>query len=188
MEGHYKKLSKLAILVKTLYPGQTTVHGPIESIDKESIYPEDLRVLYEMLVHTITLINKLYRRQDREGSYISQREDYATALMLISPLFSIQTIKLPESVRNYYQQITNEIGYSSSFTWKDLQKITGKSKTRCNNIIGHLTKLELIKKTGKGYRDIYQYEIVPLREQMQPTSIWDEAVSEWEGFKAWVEF
>lgn len=188
MEDHYRKLSKFVIQIKSLYPKTTTVHSPAESIDKEKIYPEDIRFLFEMLVHSITLINKLYRLQNKNGDYISQREDYATALMLISPLFTVKTIDLPESIRKYYQQLTTEIGMSKSFTWKDIQRIINRSKTRCHNIINNLIELKLIKQTGKGYRHIYQYELIPINQKNNKSEIWDEVMEQWEGFKGWVEF
>jgi predicted transcriptional regulator len=186
MEHHYQKLAQLALLLKSLYPSDTTVHKPVETIKKEAFYPKDLRGLFEMLVHTLTLINKLYRQQDAEGNYISQREDYATALQLLSPLFEAKTLDLPESVRSYYQQLLTEIGYSKSFTWKEVKKITGKSKTRCNNILNQLKGLGLVKQSGKGYRDIYLYELVQM-QQPKP-GIWEEMMGQWENFKGWEEF
>lgn len=185
METHYQKLSSFAVLVKSLYPKAITIHPLYESIDKATIHPEDLQILFEMLVHTITLINRLYRLQDKEGSYISQREDYATALMMISPLFTTKTLQLPESIRRYYQQLLVEIGFSRDFTWKDVQNVTGKSKTRCNNIINNLKEIGMVKQSGKGYRDIYRYELIPMREVNNPPGAWDEAIEEWRDFKGW---
>jgi len=174
-DNRYQKLTKLVLLVTSLYPNTTTVHSPEEPIEETKLYPEDLQILFELLLHSITILNSLYRLQDSQGNYISQREDYATALQLISPLFCRKSLELPQSIRKYYGQILNEIGLSRSFTWKELQKISGKSKTRCNNIIQHLQSQKLIKQTGKGYRHIYQYELLPFRkeEERKTEEIWN---------------
>jgi len=183
MNCRYQKITALVIALKNLYPHATTVHDPTVQIESETISPNDVRVLFDMLAHSLTIINKLYRLKDREGNYISQREDYATALMLISPLFATGTLDVSQSVRNYYQILVDEIGLSTSFNWKDLQTLTGKSKTSCNRIIQQLQELNLVRRCGKGYRSLYKYELIPQTEAHETTKIWESAYEGMDSFK-----
>ena len=183
MQCRYQKITALVIALKNLFPHATTVHDPTVQIESETISPNDVRVLFDMLVHSLTIINKLYRLKDREGNYISQREDYATALMLISPLFATGTLDVSQSVRKYYQILVDETGLSTSFNWKDLQTLTGKSKTSCNRIIQQLQELNLVRQCGKGYRSLYKYELIPQTEAHETTQIWETAFEDWNGFK-----
>jgi|WetSurMetagenome_2_1015567.scaffolds.fasta_scaffold07477_2 predicted transcriptional regulator len=183
MNCRYQKITALVIALKNLFPHATTVHDPTVQIESETISPNDVRVLFDMLVHSLTIINKLYRLKDKEGSYISQREDYATALMLISPLFATKTLDISQSVRNYYQILVDETGFSTSFNWKDLQALTGKSKTSCNRILQQLQELNLIRRSGKGYRSLYKYELVPQTQTHETAQIWESAFGDWKDFK-----
>lgn len=183
MDCRYQKITALVIALKNLFPHATTVHDPTVQIESETICQNDVRVLFDMLVHSLTIINKLYRLKDKEGSYISQREDYATALMLISPLFAAKTLDIGHNIRNYYQILVDEIGLSTSFNWKDLQTLTGKSKTSCNRIIQNLQELNLVRRAGKGYRSLYKYELVPQTQTHETAQIWETAFEDWNGFK-----
>jgi predicted transcriptional regulator len=185
MNHRYQKITALVIALKNLYPHATTIHDPTVQIESETIHPGDIQILFESLVHTLTIINKLYRLKDKEGNYISQREDYATALMLVSPLFAAKTLDIGHNIRNYYQILADEIGLSTTFNWKDLQTITGKSKTSCNRIIQQLQKLNLIRRTGKGYRSLYKYELIPQTENHETTQIWEAAFEDYNNFKGW---
>jgi len=188
MECRYRKITSLVIALKNLFPQATTVHDPTTEIESSTILQNDIRILFESLVHSLTIINKLYRQKDSEGNYISQREDYATALMLISPLFTAQKLDISHGIRTYYQILVDEIGISSSFNWKDLQALTGKSKTSCNRILQGLRELHLIRKNGKGYRQLQNYELIPIAETHQTAAIWESAFEEWSGFKGFEEF
>jgi uncharacterized membrane protein len=185
MNHRYQKITALVIALKNLYPHATTIHDPTVQIESETIRENDVRLLFDSLVHSLTLINKLYRIKGQEGSYISQREDYATALMLVSPLFAAKTLDIGHNIRNYYQILVDEIGLSTSFNWKDLQTLTGKSKTSCNRIIQQLQELNLIRRTGKGYRSLYKYELIPQTETHQTEQIWDAAFDDYKDFKGW---
>lgn len=171
----YQKITALVIALKNLFPSATTAHDPTVQIESETILQNDVRLLFDSLVHSLTIINKLYRLKDREGNYISQREDYATALMLISPLFEAKTLDIGHNIRTYYQILVDEIGLSTSFNWKDLQTLTGKSKTSCNRIVQNLQELNLVRRVGKGYRSLYKYELVPQTENHETTQIWETA-------------
>ncbi|ALO13765.1 hypothetical protein L21SP5_00190 [Salinivirga cyanobacteriivorans] len=187
MECRYLKITSLVIALKNLFPRATTVHDPTTEIESSTILQNDVRILYESLVHSLTVINKLYRQKDSEGNYISQREDYATALMLISPLFTAQKLDISGNIRNYYQILFDEIGLSSSFNWRDLQALTGKSKTSCNRILQGLRELNLIRKNGKGYRQLQNYELIPQTRAQEASEIWESAFEEFKDFKGWQE-
>jgi len=182
MNSRYQKITSLVIALKK------TVHDPTTEIESSTILQNDIRILFESLVHSLTIINKLYRQKDREGNYISQREDYATALMLISPLFTAGKLDISGSIRTYYQILVDEIGISSSFNWRDLQALTGKSKTSCNRILQGLRELNLIRKNGKGYRQLQNYELIPTTETHQTAAIWESAFEDFKDFKGWQEF
>jgi predicted transcriptional regulator len=183
MQCRYQKITALVISLKNLFPHATTVHDPTVQIESETILQNDVRLLFDSLVHSLTIINKLYRLKDKEGNYISQREDYATALMLISPLFAAKTMNIGHNIRNYYQILMDEIGLSVSFNWKDLQTLTGKSKTSCNRIIQQLQELSLIRRTGKGYRSLYKYELIPQTQTHETVQIWESAFEDFKEFK-----
>lgn len=183
MNSRYAKITALTIALKNLYPHATTVHDPTTEIESNIILQNDVRILFESLVHSLTIINKLYRQKDSEGNYISQREDYATALMLISPLFTAQKLDISGNIRNYYQILVDEIGLSSSFNWRDLQLLTGKSKTSCNRILHQLQELNLVRRAGKGYRNLYKYELIPQTEKQETDEIWESAFEDFKDFK-----
>jgi predicted transcriptional regulator len=185
MDCRYQKITALVIALKNLFPHATTVHDPTVQIESETISPNDVRVLFDMLVHSLTIINKLYRLKDKEGSFISQREDYATALMLISPLFAAKTLDIGHNIRTYYQILVDEIGLSTSFNWKELQALTGKSKTSCNRIIQNLQELNLVRRVGKGYRSLYKYELVPQTQSHETAQIWETAFEDFKDFKGY---
>jgi predicted transcriptional regulator len=103
--------------------------------------------------------------------------------MLISPLFAAKTLDISHSIKNYYQILIDEIGFSSSFNWRDLQYLTGKSKTSCNRILQGLQELNLIRRSGKGYRQLYNYELIPQNDNQETTHIWESAFGEWKSFK-----
>jgi predicted transcriptional regulator len=188
MNSRYQKITSLVIALKNIYPNATTVHDPTSQIESDSFLQNDVRILFESLTHSLTIINKLYRQKDKDGNYISQREDYATALMLISPLFASKTLNVSQGVRNYYQILVDEIGFSISFNWKDLQILIGKSKTSCNRILHNLQELNLVRRVGKGYRSLYQYELIPQTEAQETTEIWESAFEDWNDFKGFEEF
>jgi len=188
MECRYRKITALVIALKNLFPNATTVHDPTQQIESVTINPKDVRILFESLTHSLTIINKLYRQKDKKGNYISQREDYATALMLISPLFASETLNVSQGVRKYYQILVDEIGFSSSFNWRDLQILTGKSKTSCNRILQDLRELNLIRKNSKGYRQLQNYELIPQNGNHETTEIWESVFENWKGFKGYEEF
>jgi predicted transcriptional regulator len=77
----------------------------------------------------------------------------------------------------------DEIGLSVSFNWKDLQTLTGKSKTSCNRIIQQLQELSLIRRTGKGYRSLYKYELIPQTQTHETVQIWESAFEDFKEFK-----
>lgn len=183
MQCRYQKITALVITLKNLFPNANTVHDPSVQIESDSILQNDVRLLFESLVHTLTIINKLYRQKDKDGNYISQREDYATALMLTSPLFASGTLDVSQGVRKYYQILVDEIGISSSFNWRDLQTLTGKSKTSCNRILQQLQELNLVRRIGKGYRSLYKYELIPQTENQETSEIWEAAFEDFEDFK-----
>jgi hypothetical protein len=185
MTCRYQKITALVIALKNLFPNATTAHDPTVQIESNTILQNDVRLLFESLVHSLTIINKLYRLKDKEGNYISQREDYSTALMLISPLFAAKTLDIGHNIRNYYQILVDEIGFSSSFNWKDLQILTGKSKTSCNRILQQLQELNLVRRCGKGYRSLYKYELIPQTETHETAQIWESAFEDWNNFKGY---
>jgi len=188
MDNRYKKITDLAIALKNLYPYATTIHDNTVRIDTNTIKPKDVKVLLESLVHSLTIINKLYRQQDAEGNYISQKEDYATALMLVSPLFASKTINAGHNIMEYYHILLDEIGFSAEFNWHDLQRLTGKAKSSCNRILKGLLELNLIRKCGRGYRQFYQYELVPQTETDETVHVWESAFEEFKDFKGFEEF
>jgi hypothetical protein len=185
MNCRYQKITALVIALKNLFPHVTTIHDPTVQIESGTISPNDVQILFESLVHCLTIINKLYRLKDKEGNYISQREDYATALMLISPLFAAKSLDISQSVRKYYQILVDEIGFSSSFNWKDLQILTGKSKTSCNRILQQLQELKLIYLSAKGYKDIFMYELIPQTDNQQTAQVWESAFEDFKDFKGY---
>lgn len=188
MKNRYQKIVALVIALKNLFPHIKTIHDPTIKIESDIFIKNDISLLYDMLVHCLTVINRLYRNKDKEGNYISKREDYATALMLISPLFAAETMKISENVREYYQLLVDEISFTTPFTWRDLQALTGKKKTSCNRIIQELIQLKLIRKAGRGHRGLYLYELIPQDPVEETSYIWESAIEEWKDTKVYEPF
>lgn len=188
MDNRYKRVTDLSIALKNLYPYATSVHDNTARIDTETIKSKDVKVLFESLVHSLTIINKLYRQKDAEGNYISQKEDYATALMLVSPLFAAKTIHAGHNVMEYYHILLDEIGFSDGFNRHDLQRLTGKAKSSCNRILNGLLELNLIRKSGRGYRQLNQYELIPQSEPDETAGIWESVFENFKDFKGFEKF
>ena len=66
-----------ALPVLRLYPDCTTINPfisePLPLIKQQN---EKLRKLLQVLVHVNTLLNRIYRIKDKNGRYMSQKEDY----------------------------------------------------------------------------------------------------------------
>lgn len=115
---------------------------------------EELK-LYKLLVHGITLLNKLYRTQN-EGSYVVEREDMLTALSLMGESIN-PYIKVSKTNTEYYHAMYKLYG-QRSFKRRYVEKGLGISKSHANRILETLEKEGLLKKSGARNRG-YVYEI-----------------------------
>ena len=159
-----KKNSELINLVISLlrvFPKHTTVNRfkePPLSLPKNQ--EKKTQKLFKMLVHSSTLINENYRTKDKQGRYLSQKEDYVNALNLMKDIilyFDTKKGSYEHEILALLQILQEKKGEISN---KYLQEFTGYSRSNCKRIITLFFDRNWIKRTGGNRKTGYTYLLV----------------------------
>ena len=113
---------------------------------------KQIEKLLEMLTHANTVINRIRREKTKEGLYISEREDYINALMMISPLIELYKKERKKTEEAIIEEIKIHIKKGELFSRRDIEMILGYSHTHTHRIIRYLEEREMIEKVG-GYKN-----------------------------------
>jgi hypothetical protein len=114
--------------------------------------------LFLMLVHISTLINESYRVKDKQGRYMSQKEDYVNALNIMKDLvlyFDVRKGDYEHELLAILEVIQEQHGEIKSLY---IQEFTGYSRSHVKRIValfadrGWLVRTGGNKKTGYTYR------------------------------------
>jgi len=160
--SHVKqKTTQLADLVVSLlrvYPKHATVNRfktpPFKLPENQTI---KLKKLFKMLVHTSTLINENYRIKDKQGRYMSQKEDYINALNLMKDLvlyFDTRKGNYEHEIQAIMEVVQEKNG---QITAKQLQEFTSYSRSMIKRIITISIDKGWIVRTGGNQKSGYTY-------------------------------
>jgi hypothetical protein len=153
-------ITELALLLQKINQEETTYNPYNKLINRIAeryahCGQEEIK-LYKLLVHGITLLNKLYRIQI-DGRYVVERQDMLTALELMGESIN-PYIKVSKANTEYYHAMFKLFG-NRSFKRKAVEKGLLISKTHTNRILEDLEKKGLLIKSG--YKNTgYRYEII----------------------------
>ena len=152
------QLIDFVISTLRLYPKESTANFFTEP---SFTLPENQQIkmqkLFRMLVHTSTLTNRNYRLKDKHGRYMSQQEDYINALELMKDLvlyFDVKKGKYEHEILALMQVLQEQKGDIKS---KDLQELSGYSKSSCKRIITLFLDRGWIIRKGGNRKQGYTY-------------------------------
>ena len=159
-------LFEFSQLVISLYPDHLT-NNPYNSMREkldlsEYFYrhhKEDVYRLYHLLVHSFTCLNHLYRLQDKEGNYISDKQDNITALSMLQGEGFTDRL-LSEVLRETYRELMSYYGTKNLFTAKKSCFILQMSKTTMNRHLLDLEQLGYVYRTGGNKKTGYEYRLL----------------------------
>jgi len=150
-------IADLHLLIQILYPSRRTTNpevGIIEIIQFTTYQKQ----LIKDTVHSLTIINELYRDKDKYGVLYSTKEDIYNAIHLLQNELNIphQSYLLAPNLRWFYKEL-QQYYQDTFFTSKEVQLKLEKAKT---TVYEHLTELvdkELIEIIGKkAHAFVYQ--------------------------------
>lgn len=152
------QLADLVVSLLRIYPKHATVNRfkapPFQFPENQTI---KLQKLFKMLVHASTIINENYRVKDKEGRYMSQREDYVNALNLMKDLvlyFDIRKGHYEHEIQAIMEVIQQKHG---QITAKQLQEFTSYSRSMVKRIITTSIDKGWIIRTGGNQKQGYTY-------------------------------
>ncbi len=155
----YIKIEKLArrtyhikdlnIIVKLLYPYRQTINKFSCLLDQMS-FTEVQQELLKATVHSLTIINEMYRDKDKFDRIYTTREDVINAIVMLQNELDLkdQPSILSPSVRWFYSQLQQYFG-GLDFTSREVSRTFRKSKSTCYRHLTELVDRELVKITGK---------------------------------------
>ena len=178
-------LYELQQIIKALYPSLKTVNPYQTQIQQ---YLKDLpikeKLLYNEIVHSLTLLNKRSRINEHQ-KIITSKTDILNAMQLLDfeqlPKQK-QSLEIHEKLYKKYK--------NKPFTKLDAQVYLRKSKTTIRRYFMDLQQLELVEKINqkKQFRDLYQVKRKPTNYQEKETrSIFEQAFEEWEDYQGWTD-
>ena len=178
-------LYELQQITKALYPTIKTVNPYQEQIqDYLKELPIKEQLLYNEIVHSLTLLNKQSRINEHQ-KIITSKTDILNAMQLLDLEQLPKQNQSLEAHEKLYKKYRNK-----PFIKLDAQVYLRKSKTTIRRYFIDLKQLELLEKTNqkKQFRDLYQVKKKPIIYQEKETkSIFEQAHQEWEDYQGWTD-
>ena len=158
-----RKVVELALLLKELNHGLNTYNPYLKVIRRAADLltkstPEDVR-LYHLLVHGLTLLNKLYRTE-RNGRYVVAREDLIVAMDIIG-IKGTGITKLTHSYLNHYHLLFDYYGLVP-FTRQMAEHALRLSKSHTFRTLQKIEAAGLLSKSGHKNRGYYYRLLLPI--------------------------
>ena len=150
----YGLLEDFVLLIAALYPDLETENRYENKIKLP--YPnKELKELYPLLIHSLTLLNHIYREKSHY-KFISDKQDLVIALSLIE-LFTTgragkDSLKISRVMKKSYKVLLHHTGPQEKLTAKKIRSLLYKSKSSCHGLIQKLEACGYLKKTG-GYKN-----------------------------------
>ena len=153
-------LADLTVIMLRIYPELTTVN-PVKtgSLPVTGNQYQRLSKLLKMLIHVSTLTNKTYRMKDKGGCYISEKADYINALSLMKDLVSYYHVKKVVYEHELVALIDTHYTDGETFTARDLQELTGFSRSYIKLFVRMLRDRAIIVRAGGNRKSGYLYRL-----------------------------
>jgi len=155
-------LTDLVLLVAEIYPELQTENRRYKKLPYDNA---ELQELYELLVHSFTLLHQLYREKSH-FKYISGKEDAMLALSLIEIFTSnrpgANSLNASREMRSAYKKLLDHLESDSEILSSRLMsKIWWMSRSSGNRMIKKLEICGYLKKVGGNRKEGYQYKVKP---------------------------
>ncbi len=147
----YRKyhIKDLNVIIKLLYPYRQTINKFNYLLDRMT-FTEVQQELLKTTVHSLTIINEMYRDKDKFNRIYTTREDVINAIFMLQNELDLkdQSIILPPPVRWFYSQLQQHFG-GLEFTSREVGRKFRKSKSTCYHHLTELVDRELVEITNK---------------------------------------
>lgn len=147
----YRKyhIKDLNIIIKLLYPYRQTINKFTRLLNQLTFTAPQQELLITT-IHSLTIVNEMYRDQDKWGRLYSTREDVINAIFMLQNELDLQekSCVLPAATRWFYSQL--QIYFSDlDFTSTEVSKKLIKSKSACYRHLTELVDRQLVSVSGK---------------------------------------
>jgi len=150
------------IIIKLLYPYRQTINK-YSHLTSKMPFTTAQKELLKTTIHSLTIINEMYRDTDKYGRLYSTREDLTNAVFMLQNELDLQgqIYLLKPNLRWFYGQLEQHFG-GLTFTRRQVSNKLIKSKSTCYRHLTELVDRELLEITGKS-KNTYQYYFIEKR-------------------------
>ena len=177
-------LYELQNIIKQLYPNKRTINPYQEHIqDYLQQLPITEQLLFNNLLHTITLINQRGRLQEYSKIISSQTDILNTIELLQNDTLAINQNAI-ESYHKLYKRYQEK-----AITLLDAQIVLHKSQTTIKRYFKALQKLQLVEKVKQkqGLKHLYKLLKKPQQKETNNQSIYQQAFEQWNDYKGFTD-
>lgn len=157
MKKRYHQLLRLAGLLFDLQEQQPVNH-PYKDLLSERLQSRVHEELADLLIRQFTLLNRVHRIKEK-GAYQSEEQDLLMALQIMLAELKSATLISP-GLQASLVKLNNHLKTGMLFQRKDVQRITGYSKTQSWRLIQLLEQAEKIRRVAGSPNTGYYYEII----------------------------
>jgi hypothetical protein len=147
----YRKyhIKDLHLIIKLLYPYRQTVNKYEKLLRQLSFNEQQQRLILDT-THSLTIINELYRDQDKYGRFYVTREDMFNAIYMLQNELNLKKHEylLSASLRWFYNQVVQYFD-GRVFTSREVSLKLRKSKSLCYRYLTELVDRNFIRIVGK---------------------------------------
>lgn len=159
LKGRRYHITDLNTIIKVLYPYRSTINK-YQRLLQQTAFTTSQKQLVIKTAHCFTIINELYRDQDKYGQLYVTREDMSNAIYMLQNELQLpkQEYLLNPNLRWFFKDI--QLYFEDrSFTNKDIRYKLGKSRSTIYHKLTELVDREFIqiidrKKTGFIYQTL----------------------------------
>ena len=125
-------IEDLNLIIRILYPKRKSINKYECLLTNETGFTQDQRNLVLEVAHSLTVINELYRDQDKFERFYVCREDMFNAIFMLQNELGLskQEYLLGPNVRWFYKQVRS-LYFGKMFTSREVQLALRVSKTTC---------------------------------------------------------
>ncbi len=163
----YRKyhVADLNTIIKILYPYRQTINKYQKLLDQTSFNSYQKNIIIQT-AHSLTIVNELYRDQDKYKRLYVTREDVFNAIYMLQNELHLpkQEYLLSPTLRWFYNQL-QQYFYDTAFTNTDVRKKLGTSRSNIYHKLSELADrqfIEIIDKKGVSL----VYKINPKKESL----------------------
>jgi hypothetical protein len=160
----YSLLYDFVLLISQIYPDLLTENRFYRA--KLPYGNPELQELYELLIHSLTLLNQIHREKSGR-KYISEKVDVVVALSLIELFLAhspgASTLTKNRKVRYYYGLLLEKVGEDERLTTKKILLLLGLSRSTGIRLIKEMFFCGFLRRVGGNRARGYQYQLKPLR-------------------------